>query len=203
MRFFLVKITPLLFCINTFAQSDTIIVQILHGSKPKHHTNGYKVLGGYYGGHVVIQLDTFVYGFNFFGKRVHSVPYRKHRNGIYEKQNLHDWQKQVKDDEVTFITIPIPKEKYEELKDTYENYYLNCPHDYAFFGMRCAASAYWMLGKAGVIRTSSRRRSIVHSFHPKMFRKKIMRIARKKNYRILEKKGDPNRKWEGTSPGSP
>lgn len=184
-----------------FAQSGdslrTIIVEIMHGSKPKKHTNGYKVLGGYFGGHTVIQIDTFVYGFNYFGPRVHIFPHRKKRNGIYQKQTLKEWSKLTEGREMTYIYIPLTKEKYEELRDAYENYYLNCPHDYAFFGMRCAASAYWMLGNAGVLKKCSRRKSIIHSFHPKMFRKKMVRIAKKKGYRIMERKGSESRKWEG------
>src|SRR6266853_2800027 len=102
--------------------TKTIIVQILHGSKPKRHTDGYKVLGGYYGGHAVIQLDTFVYGFNFSGRNVHPFPHRKRSQGIYQKQTLTEWRNKIAEDEVTSIYIPVPKEKYDELKDTYENY---------------------------------------------------------------------------------
>ena len=194
--FFIVSLSKSLLAQNGDSVK-TIVVQILHGSKPNRHMHAYKTLGGYYGGHVVIQIDSFVYGFNFFGQKVHPVPYRKHRKGIYEKQNIHQWNKQVADDEVTSFYIPVTKEKYERLKDTYESYYLNCPHDYAFFGMRCAASAYWMLGKAGVIKESSRRKSIIHSFHPKMLRKKLVRLAKRNKFRITEQKGNNNRKWEG------
>jgi hypothetical protein len=183
--------------IRSSSQTDTIIVHIIHGSKPVKHTHGYRDPGGYFGGHAVLQIGSFVYGFNYTGERIHPVPYRKNRNGLYEKQSLQEWNRRAAGAEVTTIYIPVSKTIHDSLKNAYENYYVSCPHDYAFLGMRCAASAYWMLSRAGIFRHSSRRRSIIHSFHPKMLRKKLVRMAAREHWRVIEQKGSAQRKWEG------
>lgn len=57
--------------LSSFAQ-DTIIVNIAHGSKPKQqYRSEVKTIGGKKGGHVIIQIDSFAYGFYFTGKRIH------------------------------------------------------------------------------------------------------------------------------------
>lgn len=183
-----------------FSQSDStkkIIVTILHGSKPKRHVNEVQFLGRMYGGHVVIQIDSFDYGFNFTGNRVHPYPYKRHPKGIYERDPVSLINSNWSACKVTRIEIPLNKSEFDELKNEYENFYLNSPHDYAFFGMRCAASARWMLGKCGVMKKCNRRKSIVRAFHPKALRKKLVRIARKKGYTIIVQKGRDTRKWEG------
>lgn len=184
-----------------FAQTNdstrTIVLTILHGSRPKRHTKEVQFLGRMYGGHVVVQVDSFCYGFNFYNNRVHPFPHKHTPVGVYEKDPVTLIYNNWLSSKVTRIYIPVPNKDYEELKDTYEHYYLNCPHDYAFFGMRCAASAYWMLGKGGVLKECSRRRSIIHAFHPKKLRRKMVRLAKKRHYTITVQKGRDTRKWEG------
>jgi hypothetical protein len=187
--------------VSAYSQSNdtmrTIVVTILHGSRPKRHTKEIRLLGGMRGGHVMVKMDSFAYGFNFTNYRIHAVPHRNTPTGTYEKYRSGLIDSMWTISKVTRIEIPVSKRKFDELKETYESYYLTSPHDYAFFGMRCAASAYWMLGKAGIFNECTRRRSIIRAFHPKAFRKKIERTARRQGYKIILQKGRPQRKWEG------
>jgi hypothetical protein len=187
--------------LSAFAQSSdtlrTIVVTILHGSRPKRNTKEIHMLGRMLGGHVMIKMDSLDYGFNFTSSRVHVFPNSKKPAGTYEKYRSALIDSMWNISKVTRIEIPLSKQKYEALQETYENYYLTSPHDYAFFGMRCAASAYWMLGKAGILKENPRRRCIVRAFHPKALRKKLVRLAKRNGYKISVQKGRDTRRWEG------
>ena len=72
-----------IFYLNTFSQ-DTIVVQIVHGSKPRKGFNDeIKTVGGKKGGHVVVQIDQYVYGFHPLKKRIHIFSHKK-KNSIFQ-----------------------------------------------------------------------------------------------------------------------
>lgn len=192
------------FTCSAFAQADSthlIYVHILHGSKPKREfrEDEYKMLGGMYGGHVVIQVDSFLYGFNFGSGRVHPFARRKKAKmvGILEKEDASETLRRWKNNKITTIAIPLDAQQYRELLNEAERLHADPSFDYAFFGMRCAATCYYLLGDAGVIRKSTRFRSIRKAFDPKQLRKKLVRIAHKRNYVITVQPGSERRKWEG------
>src|ERR1700756_3143499 len=109
-----------LFCLSIYAQ-DTIVVQIAHGSKPhKQFKDEFKTIGGKRGGHVVIQIDNYVYGFYFTGYRIHIFPHGKTKNGTFQEQTLDEWIKITKDKKVTKVFIPITKEEKQALLTFYK-----------------------------------------------------------------------------------
>jgi hypothetical protein len=182
-----------------FAQTDSnrhIWLHIVHGSKPKA-PGEYRSIGGYYGGHTVIQIDTFLYGFNFNSRRIHIFPRRRNSTGVFEKENLTNWLSDKKKHRITSIAIPLTPQQYAELRSQYEEFVNHSPHDYAFFGMRCASSSYYMLGQIGIVPPCSRNKSIRKAFHPKMLRKRMIKYAAEHNFEIKHQKGSYTRKWEG------
>jgi hypothetical protein len=174
----------------------TIYVHILHGSRPDA-PNEYKSIGGYRGGHVVTQVDTFVYGFNFRSRKIHTFPSRKNNSGIFEKEGVVEWRSDKKKFKITTFAIDVSIAQHDSLQALYEKYLQGSPYDYAFFGMRCAASSYHMLGCVQVIEPCSRARSVRKAFHPKALRKRLVAMAEEKKFRIIVQKGSRTRKWEG------
>lgn len=186
-------------CTVASAQADSsrfIYLHIIHGSKPKA-PGEYKSIGGFYGGHTVIQVDTFLYGFNYRSRKIHLFPSKRNNSGIFEKVNYSEWISDKKKYKITSITIPVSHQQYEQLKTQYEEYVSSPPHDYAFFGMRCASSCYYMLGRIGVVEQCSMTQSTLKAFHPKMLRKRMLKQAERLNYAIKVQKGSYNRRWEG------
>ena len=191
--------------INANAQSPlnakNIKVTIVHGSRPKlfHYGSEYLMLGGKLGGHVVIQLDTCFYGFNFRQPgMVHPWAFRpEHRNGIFEKEGMSEWQRERGGSRTTIIEIPVTEEQHKKLLETYNANLVRSSYDYAFFGMRCASSCYHMLSKIGVLEPCTRTQSIVRTFHPKALRLKLLKVAKENNYKVTMIEGVRTRKWEG------
>jgi hypothetical protein len=178
--------------------SKKMIVHILHGSKPAKGQKGeYKMLGAMYGGHVVIELDTFVYGLNFTSGHVRPFPKKKKCCGIFQKQGLKSWTRGTSRCKVTRIEIPLTEEQYQKTRNTFERYHRKAPYDYAFFGMRCAASCYHSLGVVGVIKPCSKTKSMRKAFYPAPLRRKLERLAGKRKYKVTVQQGSKTRKWEG------
>lgn len=174
----------------------TIKVHILHGSKPLGKSE-HKTIGGLWGGHVVLQADSSVYGFSFSSRRIHAVVHRRRAAGIYEKETLAEWNASHATAKVTTIEIPVTPAQYRIITGEYERYVQHSPHDYAFFGMRCAASCYWMLGSIGIEKECSRPKSMRKAFYPKALRLKLLKLAQENNYRVTVQQGRKSRKWEG------
>ncbi len=173
-----------------------IRVQILHGSKPLTKTEK-KTIGGLWGGHVVVQADSTIYGFSFSSKKIHAVVHHRKNAGVYQVETLAEWNKAHATGKITTIEIPLTPTQYNTLIHEYETYAQQSPHDYAFFGMRCAASCYWLLGSIGIENECSRPKSIRKAFYPKALRLKLEKLAREKNYKITVQQGRKTRKWEG------
>lgn len=180
------------------AQPDSakVIVYIVHGSKPGT-ANEYKAIGGYYGGHVVVQLDTFVYGFNYRSRKIHLFSSRRKNKGVFEKEGVSEWKSDKKKFKITTIVFPVSYAQFMQLQKEYEERVAASPYDYAFFGMRCASSCYDMLSLGGLVKPSSHGHSIRTAFHPKALRKKLEKIANEKHYKIIVQPGSKTRKWEG------
>lgn len=194
--FFLLLNLPLTSLAQTSDSTYFIYVHILHGSKPAARGEYWSV-GGYLGGHVVTQIDSFAYGFNFRSKRIRAFPRRRNSSGIMEKENYYEWKRDRSRYKITTVEIPVTAVQYQQLKREYEQHVSSTPYDYAFFGMRCAASCYHMLGGIGVVNPYSRLRSVIMAFHPKALRKRLVELADEKKYKIKVQPGSRSRKWEG------
>jgi hypothetical protein len=180
--------------LQTFSQ-DTIVVQIAHGSKPRRQfKDEFKTIGGKKGGHVVIQIDNFVYGFYFTGHRIHIFPHRKTKNGTFQKQSLSEWTSITKDKKVTKIFIPVTAEEKQTLLTFYKDNIIKPTYDYSFFGQRCASSVYNLLKTTHKIKGGGR---FCNAFYPGQLRKKIIRQSKGLGYTVTVKAGSLTRVWEG------
>jgi hypothetical protein len=191
---FILSILLIIASLQLFAQ-DTIVVNIAHGSKPyKQFKEEAKTIGGKKGGHVVIQIDQFEYGFFFKGYRIHIFPHGTSKNGVFQKQTVKEWDALTKDKKVTKIFIPVTKEEKSTLLEFYANNIQSPSYDYSFFGQRCASSVYKELKSIHKLTGGS---YLFHAFYPAQLRKKIVRQNEKNKYRIMVKPGSLKRKWEG------
>lgn len=184
-----------------YCQRDSVRVLILHGSRPKKQfkKEEYKMLGGMYGGHVVLQIDSLAYGYNFYSGHVHPFA-RKRKNkmaGIMEKEDAAETLQNWRNARVTIITVPVTSEQKFRIFQIADSLHRAPAFDYAFFGMRCAATAYYLLGETGAVKKTRHFGSIVKAFHPKQLRRKLVRIAKRKNLKVQTQPGSSRRKWEG------
>lgn len=173
-------------------------VHIIHGSRPRYQYQETepRLLGGMFGGHVVMQLDSHIYGFLFTHYRFHLFPSEKRSIGMFQDQPAGKWHQWVKDDRVTTITIPVSASQFRAMDSTYKDYIKAAPYDYAFIGMRCAASCYKMLADAGILNPVTEKQSVWKAFYPRPVRKYLVRLARTKGWEIDITEGSPRRKWE-------
>jgi hypothetical protein len=191
----------LFFCaFSILAQNDTshiIQVHFLYGSKPtkKFKSIEKKYFGGLHGGHVSIQVDSTDYGFSPSGK-LHIFNHKKKFHSVFQAKEISKQAPYPKDAKVVTILIPITQQQYNAIRTIQSSYCKNAPYDYAFLGMRCAASAQDVLGQIGVVKKRKRLKNIYTTFYPKKLRKRLLKQATEKNYKIISHQGRPTRKWE-------
>lgn len=185
--------------INLHAHSDTthiIKINFLYGSKPiKKYKTEKKAFGGIHGGHVSIEVDSCDYGLSREGK-VHIFPHKNKYHGVYRvcrTQGAPVYPVGLK--AVTFI-IPLSPQQFNQLNQLNQDYSQQTPYDYAFFGMRCAASAQYILGEIGILKKRNRFVTILTTFYPKKIRKRLFKVAKEKNYKTIFQEGSTTRKWE-------
>ncbi len=181
-------------------ENHTIIVFFLYGSQPKSEfKNEPTYLGGIYGGHVSIGIDSLVVGFStsLTSKRqVHIFPHKHNSIGKFFAKDIRDFLKDTVSRKYTTIAIPLSEEQYDTIKQIHNDYLQNSPYDYAFFGMRCAASAYEILSQAGIVKSKSKCGVVFSNFYPKLLRYKLFHLAKANGYKVTKHKGNKRRNWE-------
>ena len=188
---------------SIYAQDSTFIkIHFEYGSKPG---KGYKkteskYFGGLHGGHVTIEIGDSIYGFSPAGGSARIFAKRSHSNGNFHLESNLKYTFDSTGDKQTSITIPITKDELHALRIHVNNNLNNVPYDYAFFGMRCAASAHEMLSVAGIFKKRTKFISIFYNFYPKKMRKRILDKAFDENYEIIHQEGRKERKWENDKP---
>jgi hypothetical protein len=186
-----------------FAQYSTVIeVHCFYGSRPlkAYKDVESKWFGGVWGGHVSIGWDSSrVLSFLHHG-RFHWFARKNDRHSRFLDRQFRRYRKlpdttgnPVKQ---AIIYIPISPRQKEQLDSIAEAYLRETPYDYAFFGMRCAAATYEILGQLGVVEPWGHRKTWVKMFYPRPFRKHLFRQAEKHGWRIERQEGSPRRKWD-------
>lgn len=196
----IVFILTWLFSIAAFAQPDscsTLKVHFLYGSKPATHYRHEEAryFGGLHGGHVSLESNDSVFSFRH-ASPVHIFAHRKNRHSRIENIPASTWAADTAGKKYLTVFIPLTPEQCAAFHRIKQQYSAQVPYDYAFFGMRCAASAYDVLSHSGIFKTRSRFGMVVTAFYPKLLRKKVMRLAAGKHYPITLHDGSPRRKWE-------
>lgn len=185
---------------RSITTEDTIVLHFIHGSIPKKNCEDQRIrVGGLLGGHVEIEVDGLVYGFEFKNKAdIHLFP-RMHRNNFNSKFTIkkkEDWLKETESDKITSIFIPIERDKKIPLINTLASYQKEIPYDYSFFGMRCTSAAYEIISELGVFPKKSRVRYIVTAFYPRQLRKKLIKWAKNNTLHVRLKEGIKCRTWD-------
>ena len=94
------------------------------------------------------------------------------------------------------MQLLVNKDLCDSLKKTFERWESNAPFDYAFFGMRCASTAYYAISKIGLAKKRSRFGMTMKYFYPKLFRKYLLKKAGTNGWKIISHRGRVSRKWE-------
>ena len=148
------------------------------------------------GGHVVMEIGPYVYGFNFVHGKFHIIPARHKPSGYYEKYTVAGWNEHATGNKMTTIRIPVTDSQFVSIQYMYELEVKQTPYDYAFFGMRCAASCYQMLSNIGILERSSKGQCMKKAFYPRPLRRKLLRLASDNNYQVIIQNGRGTRVWE-------
>ena len=171
-----------------------IKVHFMYGSKPlkKYKSTERHWFGGIKGGHVSIEIDSQVIGFVPSG-RVHIFSHRYNRNSAFSVEGIESWKADTISIKYTSVLIPLNIVQYEKLKTILYKYADSTPYDYAFFGMRCAAASCEVLSQIGIYRKDN----IYNNFYPQLFRRRLIKLANAKKWKVVRHDGRSSRKWEG------
>ncbi len=182
--------------------TDTLSVRFLYGSRPKaeHKREQKRWFGGMLGGHVGIQYDQTRYLSFFFEGRVHVFQHKRKPSGRYELQTdsafNYIMDKDVDSVKTLIIYIPVTKSQKEKFLSVCHAYIQKAPHDYAFFGVRCGSSTYDVLSQVGVVKKLGYFKMWTKIFYPRLLRYRLIRLAKKNNWKMVKKKGTHKRHWE-------
>lgn len=172
---------------------DTVKILFVYGSKPIAKGEK-KFFGGLHGGHVSLQYRGGFASFTHSGS-LHIFPRRKvHSKFIIEKDD--HFRADTSISKYVIIDIPVDSSESRSLDSIITQRLKDPEYDYAFFGFRCASSAYEVLSRAGTYIRYSRRKIIFKFFYPKLLRKRLLNEARQKHWKLTFKEGIPTRKWE-------
>lgn len=190
-----------LFCLLIFGMygnaQDSIVVHFLYGSKPAKGFKGSepKLFGGKKGGHVTIESQNKIIGFQP-GGRCHIFGSKKNANGYFRADDKERWASDTATQKYSSVIIPLTAEQSANLQNTLQSYLEQRPYDYAVFGMRCAAATYDILEEAGVVKKRSRFSKWASFFYPQLLRRQLLKLAGKNNYVIVKHNGRKSRNWE-------
>ncbi|MGJ8661530.1 MAG: hypothetical protein ACSHXL_05805 [Bacteroidota bacterium] len=207
MRYAIILISLFLISFDSNSQevsqfTDTLHVRFLYGSKPKpeHKREQKRWFGGMLGGHVGIQYDSTRYLSFFYEGRVHVFQHRNKKNGRYDLQTdsafNYIMDKDVDSVKSLSIYIPVTRVQKEKFISICQSYIKETPYDYAFFGVRCGSSTYHILSHVGVLKHYNYFKMWTTIFYPKKLRWRLMRAAKKNNWKMVKKKGTHKRIWE-------
>lgn len=178
------------------SQTDTLVVEIIYGSKPKA-ANERHWFGGKLGGHIGLTIGNdsvmhFVPGGRVAATNINSDTgkYLISSNRSFYRTFYCDTTKTCR------IFIPITSSQKQKLLKDATPFLKEGPYPYAFFGMRCAAACYHLLSLADVTKHLSRSRMTWKFFYPRKLRKFLFREAKTKGWTIRETSGSTKRKWD-------
>jgi hypothetical protein len=196
----------LLFCIFSFTvfSQDTVYLKVhfLYGSKPfkKYKSTESRWFGGMLGGHVGIEGDS--------GKIVNFLPQGKFhwfarksdRHSIYALHSENAFYSILggNGDSVkkAVVYVPVTENQKERFDSITRVYLKQVPYDYAFWGMRCGAATYEILGQLGILPGYGIGKTYRRIFYPRRLRKRLFKKAIENNWKIITQEGTIKRKWE-------
>ena len=192
-----------IFTVHTaFAQKQQYIkVHFLYGSTPlPQYKDEGEWFGGLLGGHVGIELEKDKI-LNFLPHGQFHIFASRKRHSVYEELTEEAFygifDGKPKNVKRTIVTIPITPEQKTRLNAIEKEYLKKTPYDYAFFGMRCGAATYEVLGQLDKLpKYSSYMTTAMNVFIPKILRKRLIKRAEENGWKIERVAGSDHRKWE-------
>ena len=182
--------------------STTIKVYFLYGSKPLKEfiSEERPWFGGKLGGHAGIGFDSSeIYNFLPNGK-LHIFAQKSRKHALWVISDFEGFMEilggEADSNKYTIIEIPVSRVERIAIDSLHRSYRDSCPYDYAFFGMRCGAATYDVLAQTDVLPRFGRRLMVARFFYPKRIRKKLLRKASRKGWKVTRHQGTSRRKWE-------
>jgi hypothetical protein len=179
-----------------------IKVHFLYGSRPlqKYKHSEHKWFGGVLGGHVGIEGDSGRI-LNFRGQgKFHVFDGKKNKHSTFEEHSFSGFYSIFRSpaDSVkkVVVTIPVTAAQKKIFDSITYAYLKETPYDYALFGMRCGAAAYEILGKLGIMKNYTYRKTYMKIFYPQKLRRRLLDKAERNNWLIERYEGTDRRKWE-------
>lgn len=177
-------------------QTDTLVVEVIYGSKPIDNTERHW-FGGKLGGHIGLKIGNdsvmhFVPGGRVAATNVNSD------TGKYLISSSRQFYRTFYCDttKTCRIFIPVSHAQKQQLLTNAAPFLKEGPYPYAFFGMRCAAACYHLLSLADVTKDRSRSRMTWKFFYPRKLRKFLFKEAKINGWRITTTPGSSKRKWD-------
>jgi hypothetical protein len=186
----------LLQSVNCFSQTDTLVVEIIYGSKPLTESESHW-FGGKPGGHIGLKIGKdsvmhFVPGGRVAATNINSD------TGKYLISGTKQFYRTFRTDttKTCRIFIPISSAQKQKLLRDSKSFLKEGPYPYALFGMRCAAACYHLLSLADVTKDLSKSRMTWKFIYPRKLRKYLFKEATKNRWKIEETPGSTKRKWD-------
>ncbi|MNU93882.1 hypothetical protein D3C71_838330 [compost metagenome] len=177
-------------------QKDTLVVEIIYGSKPLTK-DGRHWFGGKLGGHIGLRIGQdsvmhFVPGGSVRATNVNSDigRYLISSEKRFYRTFYCDTTKTCR------IFIPITPIQKQELLLAAAPFLQKGPYPYAFFGMRCAAACYHLLSLSKVTKKISKSSMTWKFFYPRKLRKFLFKEADKNGWIVKHSVGSSKRKWD-------
>lgn len=178
------------------SKTDTLVVEIIYGSKPLDKSESHW-FGGKLGGHIGLKIGKdsvmhFVPGGRVAATNVNSD------TGRYLISSTKSFYRTFYCDttKTCQIFIPITSSQKQQLLSDAKPFLKEGPYPYAFFGMRCAAACYHLLSLANVTTDLSRSKMTWKFIYPRKLRKYLFKEAKKNGWVIKETPGSTKRKWD-------
>lgn len=177
-----------------------LVIHFMHGYlSGKQCTDQQSTVGGWLGGHIELEVDSLVYGFEFADReRIHYFARQDSAvfNSRFTRKPREAWQRETAAEKITSIRIPISDQQKQELLGKMELYHRQAPYDYALFGMRCASTAYALLAEAGILPRRPRMAYELNAFYQRQLRKRLVPWAQRNGLVVQTRDGIDCRSWE-------
>lgn len=189
-------ITLLLSPFTILCQTDTLVVEVIYGSKPISKDESHW-FGGKLGGHIGLKIGNdsvmhFVPGGKVAATNINSDTgrYLISSTAQFYRTFYCDTTKTCR------IFIPISSAQKHQLLSDVKPFIEKGPYPYALFGMRCAAACYHLLSLANVTKDLSRSKMTWKFIYPRKLRKYLFKEAKAKGWVIQGTPGSTKRKWD-------
>lgn len=180
----------------TVSQTDTLVVEIIYGSKPIDKSER-SWFGGKLGGHIGLKIGNdsvmhFVPGGRVAATNINSD------TGKYLISSSRQFYRTFYCDttKTCRIFIPVSHIQKQQLLESSKPFLKEGPYPYAFFGMRCAAACYHLLSLADVTKNRSRSAMTWKFIYPRKLRRFLFKEAASKDWKIVTTPGSAKRKWD-------